>query len=236
MFYSISSTLIVYDIFKIGLNIGRVLSERSYSAVLQARDIFTLPKALTSGAGGGGGTGGGVGGAGGGSGRGGNTLTVSTTSHPDVSGTGGGAGAGVGGRAGASGGGGLGGEEGEGEGKKKNIWIQSMMHMVGNSIGLSVAYFMQKTSVTFGGCMMGSEYLLQSFEELADPLLERVALPTLKRTLCHMCTYSRLSFDLHLSCTHTCLLDRLQNGCLQFLRGKIVTFHFGRVRVEARAN
>ena len=185
--------------------------------MLQARDIFTLPKALTSGAGGGGGGGGGSvggvgggtgGGAGTGSGRGGNTLTVATSSHPDVSGTGGGAGAGVGGRTGVSGGGGgqggVGGEEGEGEGKKKNIWIQSMMHMMGNSIGLSVAYFMQKTSVTFGGCMMGSEYLLQSFEELADPLLERVALPTLKRTLrsvCYMCTYDL--FTLECTCVLT---------------------------------
>jgi hypothetical protein len=55
------------------------------------------------------------------------------------------------------------------------------MHMVGNSIGLSVAYFMQRTAVTFGGCMMGSEFLLTSFEELADPLLDRLTLPTLRR-------------------------------------------------------
>ena len=127
--------------------------------MLQARGIFTLPNALTSG-------GGGLGG-----GRGGNTLTVSTSAPTEATGPGVGGGSGT--------------FEGTGgvEGKKENQWMQSIMHMVGNSIGLSVAYFMQKTSVTFGGCMMGSEYLLQSFEELADPLLERVALPTLKRTM-----------------------------------------------------
>ena len=68
-----------------------------------------------------------------------------------------------------------------GPGSTENQWIRSLMHMVGNSIGLSVAYFMQKTAVTFGGCMMGSEFLLTSFEELADPLLDHLTLPTLKR-------------------------------------------------------
>lgn len=167
-----------------------MLSERSYSAVLQARGIFTLPNALTSGGagvGGGsvGGVGGGVGGSvGGGSvggtgtGSGGGTLAVSTStsSSTDPKGTGRGVGGGN-----RSGGVSESGDNTEG-GKKENQWLHSIMHMVGNSIGLSVAYFMQKTSVTFGGCMMGSEYLLQSFEELADPLLDRLALPTLKRT------------------------------------------------------
>ena len=53
--------------------------------------------------------------------------------------------------------------------------------MTANSIGLSVAYFMQKTAVTFGGCTMGSEYLLITFEDLIDPLLCKLSLPTLKR-------------------------------------------------------
>ena len=35
---------------QIGLNIGKVLSERSYSVVVQAREIFNLRQALTSGA------------------------------------------------------------------------------------------------------------------------------------------------------------------------------------------
>ena len=165
------------------------MSERSYSAVLQARGIFTLPNALTSGGGVGGGgvgTGTGVGGGVGGgvAGTGGGTLAVSTSSSSpsETKGTGTRTGTGTG-LGGGSRSGGLSesGDNTEG-GKKENQWLQSIMHMVGNSIGLSVAYFMQKTSVTFGGCMMGSEYLLQSFEELADPLLDRLALPTLKRS------------------------------------------------------
>lgn len=147
-----------------------------------------MPNALTSGGGTGGvggGVGGGVAGTGGGSGgSGGGTLAVSTSSSSpsETKGTGTrtGTGTGVGGGS-RSGGVSESGDNTEG-GKKENQWLQSIMHMVGNSIGLSVAYFMQKTSVTFGGCMMGSEYLLQSFEELADPLLDRLALPTLKRT------------------------------------------------------
>lgn len=147
-----------------------------------------MPNALTSG-GAGGGTGTGVGGGsvgggvgGGVAGSGGGTLAVSTSSSSssETKGTGTGTGTGVGGGS-RSGGVSESGDNTEG-GKKENQWLQSIMHMVGNSIGLSVAYFMQKTSVTFGGCMMGSEYLLQSFEELADPLLDRLALPTLKRT------------------------------------------------------
>ena len=147
--------------------------------MLQARGIFTLPNALTSGgAGGGGGSvGGGVRGTG--TGSGGGTLAVSTSTSSSTETKGTGTGLGGGNRSGGVS------ESGDGTegGKKENQWLQSIMHMVGNSIGLSVAYFMQKTSVTFGGCMMGSEYLLQSFEELADPLLDRLALPTLKRTL-----------------------------------------------------
>ena len=60
-------------------------------------------------------------------------------------------------------------------------WIRNAIHMTANSIGLSVAYFMQKTAVTFGGCTMGSEYLLITFEDLIDPLLSKLSLPTLKR-------------------------------------------------------
>ena len=60
-------------------------------------------------------------------------------------------------------------------------WIRNAIHMTANSIGLSVAYFMQKTAVTFGGCTMGSEYLLITFEDLVDPLLSKLSLPTLKR-------------------------------------------------------
>ena len=70
----------------------------------------------------------------------------------------------------------------EGEGGVQKQWVKHLMHMVGNSIGLSLAYMMQRTAVTFGGCMMGSEYLLTSFEELADPVLNHLKLPTLKRT------------------------------------------------------
>ena len=63
-----------------------------------------------------------------------------------------------------------------------NQWVLNTFHMAGNSVGLTIAYFMQKTAVTFGGCMMGSEYLLSSFEELVDPLLAKLNLPTLHRT------------------------------------------------------
>lgn len=59
-------------------------------------------------------------------------------------------------------------------------WTKTVIQVVGNSLGLSLSYFMQKISLMFGACTMGSEYLLSGFEDLVDPALERMRLPTLR--------------------------------------------------------
>ena len=67
-----------------------------------------------------------------------------------------------------------------GESNKANdVWVRYTVQVIGNSIGLSISYLMQKTSLMFGGCIMGSEYILNSFEKMVDPLLMRSNLPTL---------------------------------------------------------
>ena len=59
-------------------------------------------------------------------------------------------------------------------------WVKSLVQFVGNSIGLSISYFMQKTSLMFGAAMMGSEFMITAFEDVIDPYLERAKIPTLK--------------------------------------------------------
>ena len=59
-------------------------------------------------------------------------------------------------------------------------WTKTVIQMVGNSMGLFFSYTMQKISLMFGACTMGSDYLLSSFEEIVDPALERMRLPTLR--------------------------------------------------------
>jgi hypothetical protein len=59
-------------------------------------------------------------------------------------------------------------------------WLRSAIKFIGNSIGLSIAYAMQKTSIAFGGCVMGSEYIISAFEDLVDPFLEKNKLPSLR--------------------------------------------------------
>ena len=94
-------------------------------------------------------------------------------------------------------------------------WIRNAIHMTANSIGLSVAYFMQKTAVTFGGCTMGSEYLLITFEDLVDPLLSKLSLPTLKRK-CYqhkiMHPQIQISSHLHLPICRKCNCEAYSPG------------------------
>ena len=59
-------------------------------------------------------------------------------------------------------------------------WVKAGVQFIGNSIGLSISYFMQKTSLMFGAAMMGSEFMITAFEDLIDPYMERAKLPTLK--------------------------------------------------------
>lgn len=59
-------------------------------------------------------------------------------------------------------------------------WVKMLIQIAGNSIGLSISYFMQKTSLMFGACMMGSDFILTAFEDLVDPYLEKAKFPTLK--------------------------------------------------------
>ena len=59
-------------------------------------------------------------------------------------------------------------------------WVKSIIQCIGNSVGLSISYFMQKTSLMFGAAMMGSEFMITAFEDSIDPYLERAKLPTLK--------------------------------------------------------
>jgi hypothetical protein len=45
-------------------------------------------------------------------------------------------------------------------------------------------------ALTFGGCMMGGEYLVNSVEDFVDPLLEGAKMPTLKGIIClYACLY-----------------------------------------------
>lgn len=91
-------------------------------------------------------------------------------------------------------------------------WVRNAIHMTANSIGLSVAYFMQKTAVTFGGCTMGSEYLLATIEDLIDPLFSRLCLPTLKRehsaiSVLPLLQYRYwMSYKISISAFHLCFI------------------------------
>jgi hypothetical protein len=63
--------------------------------------------------------------------------------------------------------------------KKLDEWLRTIVHVVSQGIGLTVAYTMQAASITFSGCVLGSEFILESFEDLVDPQLRRAKLPTL---------------------------------------------------------
>lgn len=61
-------------------------------------------------------------------------------------------------------------------------WVQTTGKFVSRSIGVLIAFVMNRAAHVFSACSIGSNMIVEAAQEILDPLLEKLELPTLKST------------------------------------------------------
>lgn len=59
-------------------------------------------------------------------------------------------------------------------------WAGPTARFIGNCVGVAIAYMLEKASLTFSACTLGSEMVVEALENICDPLLAKMDLPTLQ--------------------------------------------------------
>jgi hypothetical protein len=60
-------------------------------------------------------------------------------------------------------------------------WWRAASQTVAHAAGVIAAYCLKETTIVLSACALGSHMLLEAVEDICDPFLERMRLPTLKR-------------------------------------------------------